>query len=78
MQTIYTQIGSKGQLVIPAELREEVKLSIGTKVRDQGVDPARRQCASAPDHPGFIDNLIGRIPGAGLEREAIHREDEEQ
>jgi hypothetical protein len=33
---------------------------------------------SAPDHPGFIDNLIGRIPGAGLEREAIHREDEEQ
>ena len=37
MQTIYIQIGSKGQLVIPAELREEVKLSIGTKVRDQGV-----------------------------------------
>ena len=31
MQTIYTQIGSKGQLVIPAELREEMKLSIGTK-----------------------------------------------
>ena len=35
MTTLYTAISSKGQLVIPAELREQMKLSAGTKVSIQ-------------------------------------------
>jgi len=75
MQTVYTQISSKGQLVIPAELREEMKLSIGTKVSIQREGNA---LVLRPITPDFIDSLIGCTSGAGSDREAMHRDDEER
>jgi AbrB family looped-hinge helix DNA binding protein len=75
MPPIYTQISSKGQLVIPAELREEMKLLIGTKVSIQREGYA---LVLRPITPDFIDSLIGCTSGAGLDREAMHRDDEER
>lgn len=71
----YVSISSKGQLVIPAELREEMNLSAGTKVA------IRREGNTLVLHPvtaEFIDSLIGCTKGAGAERERAHRDDEER
>ncbi len=75
MATLYTSISSKGQLVIPSELREEMKLSVGTKVsiRREGNSLILR-----PITPEFIDSLIGSTKGAGAERERMHRDDEKR
>lgn len=75
MVTIYTAISSKGQLVIPAELRKQMKLSAGTKVsiRREG-----NALVVRPITPEFIDSLIGSTKGAGAERERMHRDDEKR
>jgi AbrB family looped-hinge helix DNA binding protein len=75
MATLYTSISSKGQLVIPAELREEMKLAAGTKVsiRREG-----NALVVRPITPEFIDSLIGCTKGAAAERERMHREDEKR
>ncbi len=69
------RISSKGQLVIPAELREQMKLSAGTKF--QFGAKAMRLCVR-PITPEFIDSLIGCTKGAGGERERTHRDDEKR
>jgi AbrB family looped-hinge helix DNA binding protein len=73
MQMLYGHISSKGQLVIPAELREQMKLSGGTKVsiRREG-----NALVVRPITPEFINSLIGCTKGAGAERERMHRDDE--
>jgi AbrB family looped-hinge helix DNA binding protein len=75
MPTLYAQISSKGQFVIPAELRKEMKLSIGTKIsiRREG-----NTLVLYPVTPEFIDSLVGCTKGAGAERERIHRDDEQR
>lgn len=72
MAVQYANISSKGQLVIPAELREEMRLSAGTKVsiRREGNTLILR-----PITPEFIDSLIGCTKGAGDDRERTHRDD---
>jgi AbrB family looped-hinge helix DNA binding protein len=75
MAMLYASISSKGQLVIPAELREQLNLSAGTKVsirREGNVLIVR------PITPEFIDSLIGSTKGAGVERERMHRLDEKR
>jgi len=71
----YVSISSKGQLVIPAELRGEMNLSAGTKVsiRREG-----NTLVLQPVTPEFIDSLMGCTKGAGAERERAHRDDEER
>jgi AbrB family looped-hinge helix DNA binding protein len=75
MATLYTSISSKGQLVIPAELREQMKLSAGTKVsiRREG-----NALVVRPITPEFIDSLVGCTKGASAERERMHRDDEKR
>ena len=75
MSTIYTSISSKGQLVIPAELREQMKLSAGTKV---SIQKEGNTLVVRPITPEFIDSLIGCTKGAGAERERMHRDDEKR
>ena len=72
MATNYSQISSKGQLVIPAGLREELNLSPGTRVsiRREGNTLVLR-----PITREFIDSLIGSTKGAAAERERTHRDD---
>jgi AbrB family looped-hinge helix DNA binding protein len=75
MATLYASISSKGQLVIPAELREQMKLSAGTKVSIQREGNA---LVVRPITPEFIDSLIGSTKGASAERERMHRADEKR
>jgi AbrB family looped-hinge helix DNA binding protein len=57
MATLYTSISSKGQLVIPAELREEMNLSAGTKVsiRREGNALVDRPITPEFIDPGWVD-----------------------
>jgi len=73
MATLYTSISSKGQLVIPAELREQMKLAAGTKVsiRREGNTLVVR-----PITPEFIDSLVGSTKGAAAERERMHKDED--
>ena len=75
MKTHVIQLSSKGQLVIPAELRRELGLRDGMKVAVQ------RQGHSILLHPltdEFIDSFIGSTKGAGDERERSHRDDKDR
>jgi AbrB family looped-hinge helix DNA binding protein len=73
--SLYTQITSKGQIVIPAELREQMKLEPGTRVA------VRREGTAIVLQPitkEFIRSFIGITKGAGDERERTHRDDKER
>jgi AbrB family looped-hinge helix DNA binding protein len=73
--TLYSSISSKGQIVIPVELRQQLKLSAGTRVSIQREGGA---LVLRPITSEFITSLIGCTKGAGDERERMHHEDEEQ
>jgi len=75
MKTEYATLSTKGQIVIPAELREEMKLPPGTKlsIQRQGHTLVLR-----PITPEFIDSLCGSTKGLGDLREQMHRYDEER
>lgn len=75
MKLLYTQISSKGQVVIPSELREELALSPGTKISVQREGNA---LVLRPITREFIQSLRGCTSGAGREREKIHRDDKER
>jgi len=75
MNTEYTTLSTKGQIIIPAELREELKLAPGTKlsIRREGQTLVLR-----PLTPEFIDSLCGSTKGLGDLREQMHRDDEDR
>jgi AbrB family looped-hinge helix DNA binding protein len=75
MQTIYANISSKGQLVIPSDLREQLRLTTGTRV---SICREGNTLVLRPITPDFIDGLIGCTKGASAERERMHRDDEER
>ena len=71
---LYSQVSTKGQMVIPAELREALELKPGTKVALQ------REGNIIVLHPitdGFIDSIPGSLkgPSLGAIRERQHRDD---
>lgn len=75
MNAEYTTLSTKGQIIIPAELREELKLAPGTRmsIRREGQTLVLR-----PITPEFIDSLCGSTQGLGALREQMHRDDEER
>jgi AbrB family looped-hinge helix DNA binding protein len=70
-----TQISSKGQIVIPAELREELNLQPGTRLT---VQRDGMSIVLHPVTPEFIRSLRGCTQGAGDLREQLHRDDEDR
>jgi len=70
-----TRLSAKGQLVIPAEIREQMRLKPGTEVsiRREGNTLVLR-----PITPEFIESLIGCTAQAGAERQRAHSDDEER
>ena len=74
MPVLYSQVSTKGQMVIPAELREALDLKPGTRVA------LRREGKTIVLHP-ISDDLIDSIPGSlsgpslGTIRERQHRDD---
>ena len=75
MQNHYTQLSSRGQLVIPAELRNEMRLPTGTRF---SVQREGNTLVLRPITPEFIDSLMGSTTGAGRERERMHKADKER
>jgi AbrB family looped-hinge helix DNA binding protein len=75
MKTEYTTLSTKGQIIIPAELREELKLSIGTKL---AIQREGQTIVLRPITPEFIDSLCGSTHGLGKLREQAHKDDEER
>lgn len=65
------EVNSKGEIVIPAEVAEELSLKKGVKVRvKRDGDNLIVSAASRPIHP-----LRGMSKGAGAYREREHRKD---
>ena len=75
METLFTTVSSKGQIVIPAELRAALGINTGTRVAIQKQD---KHLILQPITEEFIDSLMGCCKGAGLAeaREREHRNDE--
>ena len=74
MAILYSQVSTKGQMVIPAELREALDLKPGTRVALQ------REGNTIVLHPitdDFIDSIPGSLSGPSLSalRERQHRDD---
>ena len=74
MKAEYTTLSTKGQIIIPAAIREQLKLSAGTKlsIRRDGQTLILR-----PITPEFIDSLCGSTKGLGQLRDAMHRNEDE-
>lgn len=75
MEMQFITLSSKGQISIPADLREEMKLPVGTRMSIQRVGHA---LILRPITPEFIDSLCGSTSGLGELREQMHRDDEER
>jgi len=56
-------VTSKGQLVIPAKLRRDLRIGKGTRVRCQRI---KRGIAIYPKQAEGIDRLCGILAGLGL------------
>jgi AbrB family looped-hinge helix DNA binding protein len=74
MAVLYSQVSTKGQMVIPVELREALDLKPGTRVALQ------REGNTIVLHPitdDFIDSIPGSLSGSSLGdlRERQHRDD---
>lgn len=74
MVVMYSQVSTKGQMVIPAELREALDLKPGTRIALQ------REGNTIVLHPitdDFIDSIPGSLRGPllGALRERQHRND---
>ena len=74
MKTLYSRVSTKGQMVIPAELREALDLQAGTRValRLEG-----RGIRMQPITDAFIDSIPGSVkgPSLGALRARQHRDD---
>ena len=60
METIFTVVSSKGQIVIPASVREKLGIEAGTRV---AVRTEKDQIILQPITADFIDSLVGCCKG---------------
>jgi AbrB family looped-hinge helix DNA binding protein len=67
-------VTSKGQLVIPAELRRVFKIGQGTRVRFERIQGG---IAIYPKHEDDIDRLCGILAGLGLPSDVEREPDRE-
>jgi AbrB family looped-hinge helix DNA binding protein len=75
MKAEYTTLSTKGQIIIPAEIREQMKLAVGTKL---SIQRDGQTLILRPITPEFIDSLCGSTKGLSKLRDAMHRDDEER
>jgi AbrB family looped-hinge helix DNA binding protein len=75
MKAEYITLSTKGQIVIPAKVREQMKLSAGTKLL---IERDGQTLILRPITPEFIDSLCGSTKGLGSLRDTMHRDDEER
>ena len=71
METVFTVVSSKGQIVIPAALRDKMGIKAGTRVAIQRED---NHLVLQPITEAFIESLVGCCKGEGSLVEARERE----
>jgi len=71
MATLFTTVSSKGQIVIPAEIRQELGIHAGTKIAIERED---NHLVLQPVTDQFIRSLRGYAKGATSLIEARERE----
>jgi AbrB family looped-hinge helix DNA binding protein len=75
MEPEYTTLSTKGQIIIPAKIREQLKLEAGTKL---SIQRDGQTLILRPITPEFIDSLCGSTSGLGKLRDVMHRDDKER
>jgi len=75
MKAQYTTLSTKGQIIIPAEIRDQMKLSAGTKL---SIQRDGQTLILRPITPEFIDSLCGSTKGLGKLRDTMHRDDQDK
>lgn len=71
METIFTVVSSKGQIVIPAALRDELGIQAGTRM---AIRRENNHLVLQPITDEFIHSLRGRLKGKTSLVEARERE----
>jgi AbrB family looped-hinge helix DNA binding protein len=71
MKTLFTAASSKGQIVIPAALREELGIKAGTRL---ALTPEEGRLILQPVTEHFIDSVMGSCKGEDSLVEALKRE----
>ncbi|HMD18057.1 MAG TPA: AbrB/MazE/SpoVT family DNA-binding domain-containing protein [Terriglobales bacterium] len=71
MEAIFTVVSSKGQIVIPAVLREKLGIKTGTRI---AIHTEENQLILQPITAGYIDSLVGCCKGKDSLVEARERE----
>jgi len=71
MDTSFSTVSSKGQIVIPSALREEMGIKTGTRIAIQRQD---NYLVLQPITIAFIDSLRGRLKGKDSLVKARERE----
>ena len=74
MTNLFAVVSSKGQIVIPASLREELHIKPGTRI---SIQLERNHLVLQPITRAFIKSLRGSFKGSDLvaAREREHRDD---
>jgi len=75
MKAEYTTLSTKGQIVIPAEIRDQMKLSVGTRL---SIQRDGQTLILRPITSEFIDSLCGSTKGLGKLRDTMHRDDKDK
>jgi AbrB family looped-hinge helix DNA binding protein len=71
MEAIFTVVSSKGQIVIPAVLREKLGIKTGTRI---AIHTEENQLILQPITADYIDSLIGCCKGKDSLVEARERD----
>jgi AbrB family looped-hinge helix DNA binding protein len=71
MQTLFTMASSKGQIVIPAALREALGIKAGTRL---AISREASHLILQPVTENFIDSVMGSCKGEDSLVEALQRE----
>jgi AbrB family looped-hinge helix DNA binding protein len=66
-----TVITTKGQVVIPAEIRHKLKIKKGTKFY---VEERGQEIVLKPITPDYFDKMAGILPGKGKATKAVLQE----
>jgi AbrB family looped-hinge helix DNA binding protein len=74
MKAEYTTLSTKGQIIIPVAIREQLKLSVGTKL---SIQRDGQTLILRPITPEFIDSLCGSTKDLSELRDAMHRNEDE-
>lgn len=77
-QPLFAQVSTKGQIVIPAELRDALKIKPGTRV---AIERQGDSIVLRPVTQHLIDSLCGCLKSGrsmGDMREREHRDDEDR